>query len=106
MPRHNDNTDAAAQEADDYVSEHGTGPDLKVEIFGTNTCKYCQKAKELCDKYGLTYSYYNIDEDFASFDHLVSRIGKWNTVPQIFMGAKHVGGYDDLLKKLEFKELP
>lgn len=98
-----DNTDAAAQEADDYVSEHGTRTLPTVEIFGSNTCSYCEKAKQLCTKFGLKFRYFNIDEDFDAFDHLVSRIKTWKTVPQIFWGPDHVGGYDELAKRLGAK---
>ncbi len=98
--RYRDNTDEAAQAADDYVSEHGTGRLPDVEIFGSSTCPYCTKAKELCVKFGLKYKYFDMDVDHDSFDHLVSRIKKWNTVPQIFWGPEHIGGYDDLAKRL------
>jgi glutaredoxin len=98
-----DNTDEAAQAADDHVSEYGTGRFPDVEIFGSSTCLYCTKAKELCIKFGLKYRYFNIDEDFDVFDHLVSRIKTWKTVPQIFWGPDHVGGYDELTKRLGAK---
>lgn len=95
-----DNTDAAAQEADDYVSEQGTSRTSAIEIFGSNDCTYCAKAKALCDKYGLKYKYYNVDEDMDAFWHLVSRIKSWKTVPQIFWGQVHLDGYEDLAKYL------
>lgn len=110
-----DNTDAAAQAADDHWSEHGDQTPQQVwsrsrdqlrsnhmvEIFGSNTCTFCTKAKELCNKHFYEYTYYNIDEDEEKFDQLVGRIKSWKTVPQIFIGAIHLGGYDDLLKHLE-----
>jgi glutaredoxin len=99
-----DNTDEAAQEADDYISEHGTSKLPIVEIFGSSTCTYCEKAKTLCDRYALTYKYFDMDVDHDSFDHLVSRIKKWSTVPQIFWGPEHIGGYDDLAKRLGAKQ--
>lgn len=113
MP-YRDNTDAAAQEADDHWSEYGNmtrseahayeeecrRAEVNVEIFGTNTCPYCVKAKELCKSLGYSFTYKNIDEDNEAFDQLVGRIKSWKTVPQIFIGAKHIGGYDDLQKYL------
>ena len=73
---------------------------LTAEVFGTNTCPYCTKAKELLDQHGIPHVFKNLDEDDDFFDQLVGRIGKWKTVPQIFIGAEHVGGYDDLEIKL------
>lgn len=98
MGRHiRDNTDAAAQEADDRITEEGTQPALRYEIFGTSTCPYCDKAKELLTKLNKEFVFYNIDEDEQAFDQLVGRIKSWKTVPQIFYGANHIGGYDDLV---------
>lgn len=95
-----DNTDEAAQAADDYVSEHGTQSTPIVEIFGANGCNYCVRAQELCERMGLKSIYKNVDEDEDAFFQLHGRIGSWKTVPQIFWGAEHVGGYDDLAKRL------
>ena len=98
MGRHTpDNTDAAAQEADDRITEEGTQP-LKYEIFGTSTCPYCDKAKELLTSKGLNFTFKNIDEDDEAFDQLVGRIKSWKTVPQIFYGATHIGGFQELEK--------
>lgn len=95
-----DNTDEAAQAADDYVSEHGTGRTPAVEIFGGNGCPYCTKAIALCEKRGLAYSYKNVDDDEDAFFQLHGRIGSWKTVPQIFWGNERIGGFDDLAKRL------
>lgn len=100
-----DNTDAAAQAADDAWSDRFLDqeePDIPthVEIFAGNGCSYCTKAKHLCKERNIPFTYKNIDEDEESFNQLVGRIKSWKTVPQIFIGAKHIGGYDDLVKYL------
>lgn len=96
-----DNTDAAAQAADDHVSEHGTRQDTPVvEIFGGNGCPYCTKAIALCERLKLIHVYKNVDDDEEAFFQLHGRIGSWKTVPQIFWGSEHIGGYDDLAKRL------
>lgn len=69
---------------------------MKYEIFGSNSCPYCQKAKELLTKLGLEFEYKNIDEDEEAFDQLVGRIKRWKTVPQIFYGSTHIGGFTEL----------
>lgn len=89
-----DNTDEAAQAADNAWSER-----MKVEIFGGNGCSYCQRAVALCISQGLPYVYKNIDDDEEYFDQLVGRIKTWKTVPQIFIGAEHIGGFDELSKR-------
>lgn len=73
---------------------------MRVEIFGANGCNYCTKAVELCEQRQRPYKYLNIDEDIEAFDQLVGRIKSWKTVPQIFIGARHIGGFDDLQKEL------
>jgi glutaredoxin len=108
-----DNNDEAAQAADDRWSEFGSQgnyddrdyttkavTDSVVEIFGSNTCTYCAKAKQLCSEKVLPYRYMNIDEDEDAFNQLIGRIKTWKTVPQIFIGPIHIGGYDDLVKYL------
>lgn len=108
MP-YRDNTDEAAQAADDHWSEFGDGPDHRekpepsspIEIFGSAGCGFCVKAKDLCVKYHLDYTYKDVDEDEEAFFQLHGRIGSWKTVPQIFVGPKHVGGYDNLVKYLD-----
>jgi glutaredoxin len=91
-----DNTDAAEQAADNAWSER-----VRVEIYAGYGCPYCTKAKELCESKKIPYVYRNIDEEPDFFDQLVGRIQKWKTIPQIFIGAKHIGGYDDLIKHLD-----
>ncbi len=78
-------------------------PHFTAEIFGTSTCPYCEKAKELLDKHNIPHVFKNIDEDEESFDQLAGRIKHWKTVPQIFLGPEHVGGYDCLFNRLELK---
>ena len=101
MGRHiPDNTDAAAQAADDACSERGLEPEYDpadepdipthVEIFAGTGCSYCTKAKELCEARGLPYTYKNMDDDEEAFFQLHGRIKKWETVPQIFVGPIHV----------------
>lgn len=103
MGRHiPDNTDAAAQAADDAWSERGLEddhePDIPthVEIFAGNGCKFCVKAKQLCEERNIPYTYKNMDEDEDAFFQLVGRIKKWETVPQIFVGNRHIGGCAEL----------
>ena len=77
-----------------------TGPH-QIEIYGSNSCKYCTDAKELCVSKGLNFVYRNIDEDEAAFDELHKRIGTWKTVPRIFVDGFLVGGFDEFKAKVD-----
>lgn len=73
---------------------------IKFEIFGGEDCVYCQKAKQLLDEKGLPYDYFDIMKDFDAFDVLHDRIRRWETIPQIFYGERHLGGHDKLVQFL------
>ena len=67
---------------------------LEVTMYTTTTCPYCRNAKRLLDAKGIAYK----EIDVRSVDvknEMVSRSGR-RTVPQIFFGNWHVGGFDDL----------
>lgn len=79
---------------------------MKFEIFGGEGCPYCVKAVKLVVEKGVVYTYKDINKDEEAFDQLVGRISKWKTIPQIFYGSQHIGGYDDLVKFFETQEEP
>lgn len=66
-----------------------------VQIFSTNYCSYCRAAKAFFDQRGVAYEEVDLTGDDAGREALVKRTGRM-TVPQIFIGEHHVGGYDDL----------
>lgn len=66
-----------------------------VTIYTTSYCPYCTRAKELLTRKGVEYNEINA-EDEAVREAMVSKAGGRRTVPQIFIGDTHVGGYDDL----------
>lgn len=70
------------------------------EIFGTPTCTYCGMAKALLTQRGIPFTYHDIDADEAAFDTLARRIGRWTTVPQVFLDGAHVGGFNELKERL------
>ncbi len=67
----------------------------KALIYSTATCPYCVRAKQLLDVKGITYTEIRVDLDDAKRDEMIARSGR-RTVPQIFLGDQHIGGYDDL----------
>lgn len=70
-------------------------PGSEVVIYYAPFCPYCAWAQQLLDRKGVEYRLINIKEDDAIRSEMEDR-SKRNTVPQIFIGDHHVGGYDDL----------
>lgn len=67
----------------------------KVEIYTTPTCPYCHAAKALLKEKGVDYSEITVlDPDLR--EKMTQRAHGRRTVPQIFVGDTHVGGYDDM----------
>lgn len=64
-------------------------------MFMTGWCPYCQRAAALLAKKQLVFEQINIDDDAKYREVMIARSGR-RTVPQIFIGEKHVGGCDDL----------
>jgi glutaredoxin 3 len=66
-----------------------------VLVYSKPFCPYCVAAKSLLREKGISYREIDISRDKAEREDMVRRTGQ-NTVPQIFIGAQHVGGFDDL----------
>lgn len=68
----------------------------KVLMYSTAVCPYCQRAEMLLRQRGVTQiEKVRIDLDPEQRDAMIARTGR-RTVPQIFVGDRHVGGFDDL----------
>jgi glutaredoxin 3 len=67
-----------------------------VEIYTTPWCGYCQAAKALLGRKGVKFNEIDVSADPARREEMLSRSKGRQTVPQIFVGATHVGGSDDL----------
>lgn len=67
-----------------------------VVMYSTAFCGYCQRARNLLERKGVAVQEIKVDEDFRERETMMKLSGGRRTVPQIFIGEKHVGGYDDL----------
>jgi glutaredoxin 3 len=68
----------------------------KVVMYSTQVCPYCQMAERLLKSRGVEHiEKILIDKEPARREEMMSRTGR-RTVPQVFIGETHVGGYDDL----------
>jgi glutaredoxin 3 len=68
----------------------------EIVMYSTAFCGYCQRARGLFERKGAAVHEIKIDEDAAQRDVMLKRSGGRRTVPQIFIGDRHVGGYDEL----------
>lgn len=64
-------------------------------MYAAGWCPYCQRARGLLTKKGLAFTEIDVDSDPAVREQMIARSGR-RTVPQIFIGERHVGGCDDL----------
>ncbi|MDE2611988.1 MAG: glutaredoxin 3 [Burkholderiales bacterium] len=68
-----------------------------VKMYTTEVCPYCIRAKALLAERGVqAIDEVRVDRDPAERQRMVELTGR-RTVPQIFIGAQHVGGCDDLI---------
>jgi glutaredoxin 3 len=68
-----------------------------VVIYTTTQCGYCRSAKAWFSTRGVSFSEVDVSGDDEARQALVERSGGQRTVPQIFVGDVHVGGYSDLV---------
>jgi glutaredoxin 3 len=75
-----------------------------VLIYTMTRCPYCVRAKELLRSKGVPFEEVDLDQEEARWDECERRSGR-ETVPQIFIGDRHVGGCDDILALEDSGEL-
>jgi len=66
-----------------------------VTLYVSDWCPYCQRAKNLLTQKQVIFDEINVDDDAKFREEMTARSNR-NTVPQVFIGDKHVGGCDDL----------
>jgi glutaredoxin 3 len=71
-----------------------TGP--AITMYMTGWCPYCQRAGALLRARNAAFTPVDIDEDPTLRQEMIARSGR-RSVPQIFIGEKHIGGCDDLI---------
>ena len=67
-----------------------------VEIYTSPLCGFCHMAQRLLDSKGVNYSEVDVLSNPDRKPEMIQRAGGSRTVPQIFIGDRHVGGNDDL----------
>lgn len=67
-----------------------------IVMYSTGWCSSCVRARALLERKGATVLELKVDEDPAAREAMLARSGGRRTVPQIFIGDRHVGGFDEL----------
>ncbi len=69
----------------------------EVVVYSRPLCGYCELAKRLLTEKGVPYSEIDVSANRALLSEMVGRAGGQMTLPQIFVGDRHVGGFNELL---------
>ena len=68
-----------------------------VTVYVSGWCPYCERAKGLLNQKNVAFSEINVEDEPRFREEMMAR-SKRRTVPQIFIGDKHIGGCDDLFE--------
>lgn len=68
----------------------------EIVMYSTRVCPYCERARLLFQRKKVSFTEIKIDEDLAQRDIMLKRSNGMRTVPQIFIGERHIGGFDDM----------
>jgi glutaredoxin 3 len=67
-----------------------------ITVYTTMFCPYCHAAKKLLQRKGAEFNEIDVSMDSQKRQEMTQLAGGRRTVPQIFIGSRHVGGSDDL----------
>ena len=70
---------------------------MNAVIWSKDLCPYCDRAKALLKQKGIEFEERKIGSGWSK-EQLLESVPTARTVPQIFLGEQHIGGYDDLVK--------
>jgi glutaredoxin 3 len=68
-----------------------------VTVYVSDWCPYCQRAKGLLSQKNVAFNEVNVEDEPKLREEMIARSQR-RTVPQIFIGDRHVGGCDDLFE--------
>ncbi|KAK9995721.1 hypothetical protein SO802_020407 [Lithocarpus litseifolius] len=78
-----------------------------VVVFSKTYCGYCKRVKQLLTQLGASYKIIELDEERDGSD-IQSALAEWTgqrTVPNVFIGGKHIGGCDTIMEKYQAGQL-
>jgi len=68
----------------------------QITVYYAPYCPYCGWAKQLLESKNVEFTQINVNDSSATRSEMEQRAGGRTSVPQIFIGDTHVGGYDDM----------
>lgn len=69
---------------------------MAITVFSQPSCRYCDLAKRILDTAGIAYRAVDVSASAEARDEFVTRTNNARTVPQIMIGDRLIGGYEDL----------
>jgi len=69
-----------------------------VVIYSKSLCPYCDMAKDLLKRNNITFKEINLTSSPTVMQEMLDKSNGKKTIPQVFLGNRHIGGYDDLCK--------
>jgi glutaredoxin 3 len=75
-----------------------------IVMYTTNWCPYCERARRLLHARGAVFEEIDVESAPEKRAEMLARSGR-RTVPQIFIGERHVGGSDDLAALIDAGQL-
>lgn len=76
-----------------------------ITVYHKDYCPYCRAAKKLLKAKGLKFKEIEVTNNAVEFSNMVRR-SRRRTVPQIFVGDTHIGGFDDLQRSMNGQTFP
>ena len=76
----------------------------KIEMYANSWCNHCEYARALLRRKGAAFTEISLEAEPERRAEMIERSGR-HTVPQIFIGGRHVGGANDLAELEEVGEL-
>jgi glutaredoxin 3 len=67
----------------------------EVVMYCTSTCPFCTRAEKLLKNKGVKINKISVENNQSKLKEMIKRTGR-KTVPQIYIGERHIGGFDDL----------
>ena len=67
-----------------------------VEIYTGPLCAFCDRAKALLNKKGVSFKEIDLASDASKMEEMIKKTNGMKTVPQIFIGGQYIGGNDKL----------
>lgn len=74
---------------------------MNAVVWSKDNCPYCEQAKSLLKLKGIQYEERNINSGNWTKEQLLEAVPSAKSVPQIFLDEEHVGGYQELVRRLK-----